>query len=433
MDYIVGQSYDLEIKEVESLGSNDNLFYVLKVNGRRLKVYDFEKKLAHKVKTIKCIYKGLSQAGLKVFHRDIYYLLNELYEEDTVCSFKFAGIRVDEKDDSSYYTLKDDFGLYHRYNHILNMNQQIFGTQIDLYIKGIDKENASLILLPRESDPHFEKPKKAPISIVSSNKDDTIAEEQEAEKGILESNDNTSSYNIQDFINNGDNNVLNYLKEENKLNAKFNDWVSIYEMVLDLSPSNETTKAIRSEIAAVAHKLEPKKEKPETKLVDAPAPPKHQIPEYELVKTIVPKSNNTAFIKSVLFSETKQDFDSDGQFTIFKEHICALLNSGGGLVFIGCNDDGEVKGIETEMAHWSNDVYAFTKSLHNEMKDSFGPYLDSRIMINCCPQKGYCEIGVPSSEFPIAFNGRYWRREHGETHEVPKEGQLYFALTLTAI
>ena len=204
MDYLVGQSYDLEIKEVESLGSNDNLFYVLAVNGRRLKVYDFEKKLAHKVKTIKCIYKGLSKAGLKVFHRDIYYLLNELYEEDTVCSFKFAGIRVDEKDNSSYYTLKDDFGLYHRYNHILNMNQQIFGTQIDLYIKGIDKEKASLILLPKESDPHFEKPKEALISIVSSNKDNAIAEEQEAEKFIFESNDNTSSYNIQDFINNGD-------------------------------------------------------------------------------------------------------------------------------------------------------------------------------------------------------------------------------------
>ena len=433
MDHIVGQSYDVEVKEVQSLGTNDNLFYVLAVNGRRLKVYDFEKKTAKRNKTIKCIYKGLNKVGIKIFHRDKNYLLNELYEEDTVCSFTFSGVREDETDGSSYYALKDDFGLTHRYDGTLTKNQQIHGAQIDLYVKGIDEKNAALILLPKESDPHFEKPNEAPIAIVSSNKDNFIVEEQESKEEIKESNDNASSYNVQDFINEGDSNVFNLLKEENKLNAKFNDWVTVYEMVLDLNPSNETTKAIRSEIAAAAHKPEPKKEKPETKIVEEPTVKKRQSPEYESVKTVVPKSNNTAFIRSVLFSETKQDFDSDSQFTIFKEHICALLNSGGGLLYIGCNEDGEVKGIETEMAHWSNDVYAFIKSLHKEIKVSFGPYIDSNIMINCYPQKGYCVIRIPASEFPIAFNGRYWNREHGETCVVPREGQLYFALTLTAI
>ena len=48
MDYIVGQSYDVEVKEVQSLGSDDNLFYVLAANGKRLRVYDFEKKSAKK-------------------------------------------------------------------------------------------------------------------------------------------------------------------------------------------------------------------------------------------------------------------------------------------------------------------------------------------------------------------------------------------------
>ena len=432
MDYIVGQSYDVEVKEVQSLGSDDNLFYVLAANGKRLRVYDFEKKSAKKNKTIKCIYKGLNGVGIKIFHRDKFYLLNELYEEDTVCSFTFSGIREDEKDGSTYFALRDDFGLSHRYDGTLTKNQQIHGAQIDLYVKGIDEKNGSLILLPKESDPHLEKLNEEPIAIVSSNKDITIVEEQETEK---EGNDNASSYNIQNFINNGDIKVFTHLKEENKLNAKFNDWVSIYEMILDLNPSDETTKAIRAEIAAVAYKPkpEPKEEKPEIIKVEEPTVKKRQLPDYEIVKTVVPKSNNTAFIRSVLFSEAKQDFDSETQFTIFKKHICALLNSGGGLLFIGCNDDGEVKEIETEMAHWFNDVHAFIKSLHKEIKDSFGPHIDSRITINCYPPKGYCEIGIPSSEFPIAYNGRYWRREHGETCAVPREGQLYFALTLTAI
>ena len=74
----------MEVVEVQSLGTNDNLFYVLAVNGRRLKVYDFEKKTANKNKTIKCIYKGLNKSGIKIFHRDKYYLLNELFEEDTI-------------------------------------------------------------------------------------------------------------------------------------------------------------------------------------------------------------------------------------------------------------------------------------------------------------------------------------------------------------
>lgn len=152
VQYVIGKSYDMEIESIEKVEATGTIFYKLKINGHRLRVYEFERSAAWKLRTIKCIYNGIGKRGEMSFLRDRAALLSELYMLRTTCRFISKGRRSEDNDGNTFFTLRDYYGLSHMYYGPLNEEQQQEGAIVDLFVEGIDKARGMLLLGPAAED-----------------------------------------------------------------------------------------------------------------------------------------------------------------------------------------------------------------------------------------------------------------------------------------
>ncbi len=146
--YVVGQSYDMKIERIETVSTSDAIYYKLAINGHRLHVYDFERSTAYQHRTIKCIYNGIGKRGEMSFVRDRAAMLADLYVQQTVYRFISKGTIGTDNDGKSYFSLRDNYGVSHRYYGTLTSKQQEEGAVVDLFVEGIDTEKGILILKP---------------------------------------------------------------------------------------------------------------------------------------------------------------------------------------------------------------------------------------------------------------------------------------------
>ena len=99
-------------------------------------------------KQIACVYQGLDSDGNPKLFQDRDVLIDDLYEENTVHSFSYIKTVVDQRSDekSEYHLMRDSYGLKHRLYAQLKEEQKVPGTRIDVYVRGINNKNKTLIL-----------------------------------------------------------------------------------------------------------------------------------------------------------------------------------------------------------------------------------------------------------------------------------------------
>ena len=100
------------------------------------------------------------------------------------------------------------------------------------------------------------------------------------------------------------------------------------------------------------------------------------------------------------------------------EAICAFANSGGGTLYIGISDDGEVIGVDlsNEMIKEMTDKIVSKLGIHPEIE------IEER------GGKGVIKISVKPSLVPISFNGKYYERVGNTTREMNPERLREFFL-----
>ncbi len=99
-------------------------------------------------KQIACVYLGLDENGAPHLVQDRDDLVDELYEGDTVQTFTYLKTEVDYKaqEGTEYHLVRDAYGLKHRLYAHLSDEQKVIGTQLDLYVRGINAKNKTLVL-----------------------------------------------------------------------------------------------------------------------------------------------------------------------------------------------------------------------------------------------------------------------------------------------
>lgn len=223
MEYIIGQSYDMKVSQVVVENFPTSLQYVLAENNQRVRVYDFEKNRCSKVKSIKCIYRGLDDSGAKRFYRDRLFLMKDLFSPGHIYEFAYRSAKKDG-DNILYYNVRDKFGMQHAYQGPLTEKQRKKDAKIWLYLKGIDETNARLQL------------EEASVSWDSNKNQETMDEDLD------------SLFN--DYIKYGGDTVLKAIANHVKADLKVEMWGSIYRMAQKLHPDPKTLMDIRSEIVA---------------------------------------------------------------------------------------------------------------------------------------------------------------------------------------
>ncbi len=116
-----------------------------------IKLYKFELQMLSSLRTkkkLQCVYLGLDEDQIPRLVQDKRAFMDDLYEADTVQSFKYLSTRIDyaTSPQKEYHVLSDDYGLTHRFYGELSANQKIPGTEIELYIKSINSVTKNLSL-----------------------------------------------------------------------------------------------------------------------------------------------------------------------------------------------------------------------------------------------------------------------------------------------
>lgn len=99
-------------------------------------------------KQIACVYLGLDDYGNPKLSQDRNALIYDLYEEDTVHTFSYVKTEIDYHCDAraEYHVMRDVYGLKHRLYAQLTEKQKVPGARVDVYVRGINNKNKTLIL-----------------------------------------------------------------------------------------------------------------------------------------------------------------------------------------------------------------------------------------------------------------------------------------------
>lgn len=163
--------------------------------------------------------------------------------------------------------------------------------------------------------------------------------------------------------------------------------------------------------------------KPESEPQSAPEPQK-TLPAEE-AKPLVPEildlgheSMTKEFKASIVFPANAFDVpDMPTQMDVIMRTIASFLNSKGGSLFIGINDDGSLRGIQSDFTYLNGGVDLYERVLRKAIVDNFSKDVNSLMEFSFHTSRGltYCEIQVPAYEKPVSYKLSFWQRQGNET------------------
>ena len=106
--------------------------------------------------------------------------------------------------------------------------------------------------------------------------------------------------------------------------------------------------------------------------------------------------------QNIEFKESWQD-----EYLIF---ICAFANSDGGILYIGVDNKGFVKGIP--------DFQKLTEIIPLKMRTTMGLFCPVELLTD--DDKRYIKITVEKSPFPISYHSKYYKRFGATTQELTR-------------
>lgn len=163
--------------------------------------------------------------------------------------------------------------------------------------------------------------------------------------------------------------------------------------------------------------------KPEAEPQAAPEP-QNTLPA-EDAKALVPEildlgheSMTKEFKTSIVYPANSYDVpDMPTQMDVIMRTIASFLNSKGGNLFIGINDDGTLRGIQPDFAYLNGGVDLYERVIRKAIVDNFSKDVNSLVefTFHTCGGLTYCEIQVPAYEKPVSYKLSFWQRQGNET------------------
>lgn len=163
--------------------------------------------------------------------------------------------------------------------------------------------------------------------------------------------------------------------------------------------------------------------KPESEPQSSPEPQKTL--SAEEAKPLVPEkldlgheSTTKEFKASIVFPANSNDVpDMPTQMDVIMRTIASFLNSKGGSLFIGINDDGSLRGIQPDFAYLNGGVDLYERVIRKAIVDNFSKDINSLMEFSFHTSGGltYCEIQVPAYEKPVSYKLSFWQRQGNET------------------
>lgn len=137
------------------------------------------------------------------------------------------------------------------------------------------------------------------------------------------------------------------------------------------------------------------------------------------------ESLHKEFKTSFVYSSSSNDYNIDEQSSIIMRTIAGFLNANGGVLYIGVDDNGFVRGIQNDIDATGNNLDKYQRRIQQSIVDNFNKDINSTINITFkrYNSKTICLISIPRYHQPVAFKNEFWQRQGNETRII-KGGDL---------
>lgn len=108
--------------------------------------------------------------------------------------------------------------------------------------------------------------------------------------------------------------------------------------------------------------------------------------------------------------------DLEKQSRVIMKVIAGFLNSDGGTLYFGVNDEGNVIGLEEDYIHFQN-ADKYERTIRKYIVDSFNKDINGAVdfKFKRSGEKNYLEITIPQYEEPVALHQDFFQRQGNET------------------
>ena len=131
------------------------------------------------------------------------------------------------------------------------------------------------------------------------------------------------------------------------------------------------------------------------------------------------RENNTKEFKSTIVypPENNHEADIDKQMEHILTTICGFLNADGGILYIGVNDIGYPRGIETDLNYLRCNEDKYQLLIRKYIVKDLGKDINSLILIDfhSFNEKTVCAVSVPSYHQAVSYKGIVWQRQGNST------------------
>lgn len=124
------------------------------------------------------------------------------------------------------------------------------------------------------------------------------------------------------------------------------------------------------------------------------------------------------FKTSIVYPANSCDIpDMPTQMDVILRTIAAFLNSKGGTLFIGVNDDGSIRGLQPDFLYLNGGIDLYERVIRKAVVDNFNKDINGLLEFRFHTSKTltYCEIEVPAYEKPVSYKLSFWQRQGNET------------------
>lgn len=124
------------------------------------------------------------------------------------------------------------------------------------------------------------------------------------------------------------------------------------------------------------------------------------------------------FKASIVYPANSCDIpDMPAQMDVILRTIASFLNSKGGTLFIGVNNDGSVRGLQPDFTYLNGGIDLYERVIRKAVVDNFSKDINGLLEFRFHTSKSltYCEIQVPPYEKPVSYKLCFWQRQGNET------------------
>ena len=153
------------------------------------------------------------------------------------------------------------------------------------------------------------------------------------------------------------------------------------------------------------------------------APPKIAYTYHETIPVdFGVESTTREFKTSIVYPPGLQGADMPKQMDIILRTISSFLNSKGGILLIGIQNDGTPKGIQADLSFLNGDEDLYERIIRQHIVEKLSKDINSLIefQFRHYNKNTICEIAIPAYERPVFYKKRLWQRQGNECRVIRK-------------